>query len=228
MVFDNLYEHLNLHSGNGLFRKGDSFSDFPFRIKNVIDNIDFDGIFFENNKPMIIFKEFDDRTCFENEIDSFYKIIWNLGEIPVLFIELDGEYLLYNTNIFDGEEVKIWKRILNTDLIDNNLINTDLSDNNLNFVGLNRDVEFKKNNSYSSLDDFSYLNIKSGYLWNKYKKDFKKDNKVDDYLIRNLRAAKQRLLAEDLDFDIINLLIGRLIFSRFLFDRDIIDRCELK
>ncbi|MDR0911414.1 MAG: SAM-dependent methyltransferase, partial [Methanobrevibacter sp.] len=39
---------------------------------------------------------------------------------------------------------------------------------------------------------------------------------------------KQRLLAEDLDFDIINLLIGRLIFSRFLFDRDIIDRCELK
>ncbi|MDR1819719.1 MAG: SAM-dependent methyltransferase [Methanobrevibacter sp.] len=196
MPLDKLFTNLGLYSDNGLYKKGDPKIDFPFRIKNIINNIDFDAIFFVNDKPMIIFKEFNNKSAFEKRIDELHKNIWNLGEIPILFIQLDEEYLLYNINIFNGEKIEVWKHITE--------------------------------DSSNELDDFSYLNIKSGSLWEKYQSDFRRKNKVDDYLIRNLRSAKHELVKKSLPFEVINNLIGRLIFSRFLFDRDIINRNKFK
>ena len=78
----------------------------------------------------------------------------------------------------------------------------------------------KKLANYKNLDKFNYWNIVTGRLWDEYQNDFKKENRVDYKLLKNIEAARKTLIEkEQLDKIFANRLIGRLIFTRYLIDR---------
>ena len=96
----NLLDKLELNKDNGLFLKGDDLK-INSRIKNSLKYIDYDAIYILDENPLIIFKEFD--TYSKKDIDDFRKGIWNLNDVPIIFIILPEEIQVYNSNIFDDE-----------------------------------------------------------------------------------------------------------------------------
>lgn len=96
----NLLDKLELNEDNGLFLKGDSLK-INSRIKNSLKYIDYDAIYILDENPLIIFKEFD--TYSTKDINDFRKGIWNLNDVPIIFIILPDEIQVYNSNIFDDE-----------------------------------------------------------------------------------------------------------------------------
>ncbi len=96
----NLLDKLELNEDNGLFLKGEGLK-INSRIKNSLKYIDYDAIYILDENPLIIFKEFD--TYSKKDIDDFRKGIWNLNDVPIIFIILPEEIQVYNSNIFDDE-----------------------------------------------------------------------------------------------------------------------------
>lgn len=75
----------------------------------------------------------------------------------------------------------------------------------------------------SDLDRFSYHKVVSGQLWREYEKEFSARKRLDYKLLKNIEAARDRLIKEqNLESSLANKLIGRLIFTRYLIDRKII------
>jgi hypothetical protein len=76
--------------------------------------------------------------------------------------------------------------------------------------------------SEKKIDDFSYLNLVSGKFMEKYGSQFKETNRVDYKLLENIEAARDILIKEHgLNSSIVNSLIGRIIFVRYLIDRNV-------
>lgn len=90
---------------------------------------------------------------------------------------------------------------------------------------------FKFLESTKSLDtltkniaDFEYFELITGKSWEKYKKDFEQKNRVDYYLLKNIDDARSILINHkigNLHPKIANSLIGRVIFIRYLIDRNV-------
>lgn len=81
-------------------------------------------------------------------------------------------------------------------------------------------------NDLSQIKEFSYIDIKSGEIWKRYHKEFDGKKRAHAYLLKNLRVARKKLAKEGLDYPFIHNLLGRLIFSRFLIDREKIIKKE--
>lgn len=183
-----ILKELNLSKKNGLYEKGDELPDYPSRIKIPLESIDYDAIFNLDDKPMIIFKEFDSSyDNAKNDIYSFHRSVWNFNETPVLFIVLNDEIQIYNGFLFEK--------------------------------GGNEPLDTLTKNK--AISEFSYEKLISGKYWRKNEGVFSKDTRVQDTLIKNLRYARDILNdnGNGIEFSIINNLLGRLIFSRYLIDR---------
>ncbi len=74
-------------------------------------------------------------------------------------------------------------------------------------------------------EDFEFLNLITGKTWEKFhKKYFDNAPRVDKYLLKNITDARRILMAEDtggLPPRTANRLIGRLLFVRYLIDRNV-------
>lgn len=71
-------------------------------------------------------------------------------------------------------------------------------------------------------DNFSYENIYSGELFNKYPNSFKDHNSVDKSLLSHITSYRDVLVKkEKLNPSIANKLLARVIFLRYLHDREI-------
>lgn len=191
MSLDDLYKKLK-YNNKDIHIKGDSFNGFSSRMSKIIEKLDYDSIYFLNNEPIIIFKEFNSLEENQDEIRKLSRKFWNLCEIPILFIKLNDQYILYNAHIFNKDKDNIWKEF-------------DIDDE-------------------ESLNEFGYLNLVSNKFWKDNKEDFKGKYKVDSYLLSNLDMAKKILLEKNLSFETITSVIGRLILSRYLIDRNILKR----
>jgi hypothetical protein len=88
-------------------------------------------------------------------------------------------------------------------------------DNKKNFLRLLVENE-------TQVGDFNYINLVSGKFLEKYGKKFEEKNRVDYKLLENIKAARD-LLIEDhkLEPAVVNSLIGRLLFVRYLIDRKV-------
>lgn len=73
------------------------------------------------------------------------------------------------------------------------------------------------------LEEFSSINLISGKFWKEHENKFTKQTRVHDYLLKNLKTCREILQTQGLPSHIINNLLGRLIFSRYLIDRSILD-----
>ena len=109
----NLLDKLELNEDNGLFLKEDTLK-INSRIKNSLKYINYDAIYILDENPLIIFKEFD--TYSKKEIHDFRKVIWNLNDVPIVFIIFPEEIQVYNSNIFDDEDSFLGKFSKDDDL----------------------------------------------------------------------------------------------------------------
>lgn len=71
------------------------------------------------------------------------------------------------------------------------------------------------------VEDFASYNFATGYTWNKYHDSFTRGNRVDTYLLSNIKEAQKRI-APFIDRELANKLIGKIIFIRYLIDRGVV------
>ena len=183
----NIFKRMDLNSENGLIYKDDEDSQINARIKNSLKHIDYDVLYALDNNPLIIFKEFNNKNDYDNEFKKLLNQIWNLNDVPILFISRPDQIEIYNANIFDENESRL---------------------------GI-----FKK---IDDLNSFNIDDIVNGSFFTEYKNSFNKSKKVQNYLLDNITETKEILLNSELPNNIIYALIGKLIFSKYLIDRDII------
>ena len=110
MSLNGLYNKLNYNSAD-IYKKGELPAQFSTRTNSILTDIDYDSIYFLNDEAMIMFKEFQSLEENHAEINKLSRDFWNLGEIPILFVKLNNQYLLYNANLFDKNTNNIWKEI---------------------------------------------------------------------------------------------------------------------
>jgi hypothetical protein len=71
------------------------------------------------------------------------------------------------------------------------------------------------------LSDFSYFELVTGKTWERHQKDFDSTNRIDYHLLNNIKSARDILLSKLLSSELTNSLIGKVIFVRYLIDREI-------
>lgn len=76
--------------------------------------------------------------------------------------------------------------------------------------------------------DFTRFSVESGKLARRRSKQLGTQNRVDNLLLRNLRAVRSRLLSAGVYEDEIEPLLGRSIFMRYLEDRGILQPHDLR
>lgn len=203
-----LFEQLGYTPDNGLYVLNDSkdliLKSFPSRISRVLTEVikpyavfSVDNQYQEKdhirpfNNPLILF--------YNNPIDDDYAIIakhsFNLSRSPIVIINRDDKGIIEIFNGFDFSQHKPeWLDLIN---FDENLL--------------------------------SIQNLRSGKGWKEiYDKFFTKSKTVDRFLLNNITDARRILVAREVDFlegnlspEVANRLIGRLIFIRYLIDRNV-------
>lgn len=75
--------------------------------------------------------------------------------------------------------------------------------------------------SFEKLDDFSYFELVTGKTWEKYSAYFSYNNRIDHYLLKNIKEARNRLISVGMSPRLANSLLGKIIFVRYLIDRKV-------
>lgn len=72
-------------------------------------------------------------------------------------------------------------------------------------------------------EHFNYLNLVSGKFLETYAGNFEETNRVDHKLLENIEAARDILIGDEhrLESSVVNSLIGRFLFTRYLIDRKV-------
>lgn len=71
------------------------------------------------------------------------------------------------------------------------------------------------------LNDFSYFKLVTGKTWESYKNEISQENRVDYRLLKNISSAQELLKDQKLTQTTANALLGKIIFFRYLIDRDV-------
>ena len=75
--------------------------------------------------------------------------------------------------------------------------------------------------SEDKLDDFKYFELVTGKTWEVYQDDVNHKNRVDYKLLENITSAQNLLKRQGLSQSLANILIGKIIFYRYLIDRKV-------
>lgn len=159
-----------------------------------IEKISPDAFYVFDNQPYILF--FDISNSDHERETEIHKKVWSFDQSPLVFILKDSEVNIFNAFAYD----KKIKRL--------------------------EEIKLK---SGEELDEiFSFWNLQSGNTWlwlqsNHYKKV--QDKRVNQKLFENIKFVRASLTDETLqnflDDDEANILILRLIFIRYLIDREV-------
>lgn len=80
----------------------------------------------------------------------------------------------------------------------------------------------KRLGGVEKLNDFSYFELVTGRTWEQYKGDLDYKNRVDYHLLQNIKAARQILVGNnEKRAKLVNALLGKVIFVRYLIDRKV-------
>jgi hypothetical protein len=166
----------------------------PNRVSRFLEQTTPDAFFCLDSKPMILF--------YNNPTDKkkLHKQIWNFNEAPIAIIIESG-----NIEIFNGFSV--------------------------NEMGTEKGFLVKIGN-HEKLDDFTYFKLVTGKTWEIYKNELTYKNRVDYKLLNNIKDARKFILNKfpktkseknkELYTKIVNALLGKVIFVRYLIDRKVI------
>jgi hypothetical protein len=74
----------------------------------------------------------------------------------------------------------------------------------------------------NEIDNFTYFSLVTGKTWERYQKELAYENRLDNFLLNNIKTARNILVTEKhLTVKIANALIGKCIFIRYLLDRKV-------
>ena len=162
-------------------------------------------IFFVHNHPAIMFFRLDEMLgqntdVIEDAIRELHIKVWNTSRTPLFVVALPTELRIYSAYQKPSRDLQEWtskerwlKRVQR----------------------ITRVAEVLK--------DFSRSEVESGRLFKEKSQDFKRENRVDQWLLRNLRLLRQKLEGNDLSKrEYVHALIGRSIFVRYLDDRGVL------
>ncbi|WP_345991340.1 DNA methyltransferase [Chryseobacterium sp. Chry.R1] len=174
--------------------------DFHPDILNKIKRINPDAIYVFNNQPLILF--FDLTTNKDSNKESeIHKQVWSFDNSPIVFVIKDEDVSVYNALNF----------IKDRDNKEGYLEKLELSEEERN-------------------EKFSFWNLQSGETWVWFQDEYlskKNENqkRVNQRLFQNIKEVRNYLTDEvkpnHLEEKAANSLILRLIFIRYLIDRDI-------
>jgi len=71
------------------------------------------------------------------------------------------------------------------------------------------------------LNDFTYFELVTGKTWEKYQNELSHKNRVDYKLLGNIETAQGLMIKQGLSQTLVNALIGKIIFYRYLIDRKV-------
>lgn len=197
-----LLNQLNLIENNAIFFRnkedGEVFNNFSADVNNKLDLIKPDAFFIFNNQPFILFFDLTSNKSLERE-NEIHKQVWSFDNSPIVFVIKESDLKVYNALSYSKRE------------------------NSLDEIKLSQEEIENK---------FSFWNLQSGTTWkwlqddyydNIKKKDFRK--RVNEKLFENIKDVRQTLVDKSkigsLTDNEANSLILRLIFIRYLIDREI-------
>lgn len=195
--FANLIKTLGFSNNNNFFflhKREDRLKGFPVRLHSALIDKLKIDAVYTFNNKPVVLFKTFEKNE-ENELRDFHRAIWNLNEAPIAFAILPFEIRIYNAFVFQDKE-KLFKIISRSSTI----------------------------NDFYYLSNFSSFDIDSGRIWEVIGDKLKNESRVDEKLLRNLKAARTILKKEGLDYRVIHSLLGRCIFSRYLIDRGAIPK----
>ena len=200
-----LCSQLDLARENGLVKSYTDADDEYQRyvLRQSKEKLGIDAIFFLKpalegpSIPLIYFRRFESRN--PHEIAELHKLVWNMGQAPLLFVVLPDVVLVYSTY----EPPKI--------------VNGKLDDEARFIEELSLFVE--THSEVKELKKYHRSELVTGRFWQKYSEKFKKEKRVYRTLLDNLDFMREKLVEKGLSPDIVQSLLIRSIFIKYLEDR---------
>lgn len=199
-----VYNELEFEAGAGCYQLADSALQPDLAQTSWFKQareLNAQAIFFVHDYPTVLFFQLDDdltadTEAIEDKIRELHLKVWNTSRVPLFFVALPGElrvYSAYQTPVRSREEWRAEKRWLES-------VKTTI----------------QVSEAIEALREFSRPAIESGHLFRKMKNVFDRENRVDQWLLKNLRALRGELEAlKGAKREYIHALIGRSIFIRF-------------
>lgn len=134
-----------------------------------------------------------------DEAREIHQRLWNLGNAPFIVILLPNEIRVYTGFDFSlaNEKKGLVKEI-------------------------KKIVDLTFESIRDQLADFSSDSIDSGRIWETQSKYVTPEKRVDTHLLNSLKELEKYLKARGLDLPIIHALIGKYVYIRYLYDREIL------
>jgi hypothetical protein len=174
-----------------------------YLIRQAFRHFDLDGVLCSDNAPLIYFKCMDDVR--PDAVLELHRRFWNHGGAPILVLVTD-------------DEVHVYSGLSRPE--DTHEVGTDRPDSLIT----------KLDRVASSLEAF-LLSVRSGQFFQQHARSFDPGNRVDRDLLRNLgdtRELLRKYTGQPADFDMLDALLCRLVFTCYLFDREVIDGAYLE
>ena len=186
-------------------------------LKDVLIKLDLEG---KDGLYYMIQNNWEKKLSLPNRIKSILKEKIK----PTAFFCLDNKPIILffeNPNDIENLHKSIWN--FNESpiifLIKNNKIEIFNG-----FEYIRNAKQLKQIDGENILNDFTYFELVTGNTFEKYRQQFKAtNNRVDEKLLQNINDAHKKIEGQNANIDrrIINALIGKLIFIRYLIDRKI-------
>lgn len=195
MALRGLLERLDLLSNKAVFFLNEENSDAPVfssETQKKLNIIKPDAYYSFNNQPYILFFDLENEKNKQRE-DDIHKKVWSFDYSPLIFIIKTDEIKIFNAFSYNKKTERL------------------------------KEVEFEEGESIDNL--FSFWNLQSGETWKwiqekKYKDSISK-KRVNQKLFDNIKEVREKLHKDGLPEEDANTFILRLIFIRYLIDRQV-------
>lgn len=195
---NDLLDRLKLSDSDTVFfhENKDWYALIPMETKSKLDIIQPTAFYIFNRQPYILFFDLTLANYNKQREDEIHKQVWSFDQSPVIFIIKDADIEIYNAFSYEKKKNKLQK------------------------------IDIKNNERDKQ---FSFWNLQSGNVWkwisNTYYKNQIKNKRVSQKLFENIRVVRENLIQksndDSLNEDEANTLILRLIFIRYLIDRNV-------
>ena len=200
-----LCSQLDLRIDNGLVRNYTDIDDEYQRyiLRQAKEKLGTDAIFFLKpaldgpSIPLIYFCKLESRD--PHEIAELHKLVWNMGQAPLLFVVLPDVVLVYST--YEPPKTADGK----------------LDDEAQFIEELKLFVE--SDNEIKKLKKYHRSELLTGRYWQEHSDKFRKEERVFRTLLNNLDFMREKLIEKGLSADIVHNLLIRSIFIKYLEDR---------